>query len=544
MSSGEAAAAGGTAGAAGAAGAGGDEAVDSRYDAVCREHRWEVPELYNIAADVCDKHPREKLAMVHEHFDGTVREVVWGELQDRSNQLANVLAGLGVQPGDRVAVVLPPTPETAAVFFATWKLGALLLSMSVLYGDEGIRHRLGDSEPRVLVTDAANAGRFPEGALQRVLVLDESTFDGVSTEFAAVSTKADDPAQLYYTSGTTGLAKGIVHAHRYILGHEEFVYCHDIQEGERFHGMGEWAWAAGISPLLGPWRLGAVQYVYQREAGFDPHRQLDFLSRHEVTNVFGTPTAIRSMMGIADAGSRYPQRFRIVCSAGEPLNPEAIRWFREQYGVTVLDYYGLTESYPLCGNFPFMEVREGSMGRPMPGWDVAILDEDEQPVARGERGEICLRARSNPHYPLGYWRLARESEETFGGEWFHSKDAASMDEDGYVWYAGRADDVIIAAGYRIGPFEVESACLEHPGVAEAAAVASPDELRGNVVKAFIVPAAGHEPSDALADDIKQFVRGRLSAYAYPRKVEFVADLPKTLTGKIRRIELRERELGS
>jgi len=520
---------------------------DSSYDEVCAEHRWEVPEIYNLAADVCDKHPREKLAMVHEHFDGTIREVSWGELQDLSNRAANLLAGLGVERGDRVAVVLPPTPETAAIFFATWKLGALLLSMSVLYGDEGIRHRLSDSEPKVLVTDAANAGRFTdsgpdgEGLVGRVVVLHAETFDGVSAEFAPVITRAEDPAQLYYTSGTTGLAKGIVHAHRYILGHEEFRYSHDVQDGESFHGMGEWAWAAGIAPLLGPWRLGAVQYVYQREAGFDPHRQLAFLSRHQVTNVFGTPTAIRSMMGIGDAGTRYPQSFRIVCSAGEPLNPEAIRWFRDQYGVTVLDYYGLTESYPLCGNFPFMEVREGSMGRPMPGWDVAILDEDEQPVAGGERGEICLRARSNPHYPLGYWRLPQASEETFGGEWFHTKDAATMDDDGYVWYAGRADDVIISAGYRIGPFEVESACLEHPAVAEAAAVASPDELRGNVVKAFVVLATGHEPTDQLAQEIKQFVRGRLSAYAYPRKIEFVSDLPKTLTGKIRRIELRERE---
>ena len=230
-----------------------------------------------------------------------------------------------------------------------------------------------------------------------------------------------------------------------------------------------------------------------------------------------------------------------MCSAGEPLNPEAIRWFREQYEVTVLDYYGLTESYPLCGNFPFMEVREGSMGRPMPGYDVAILDADEQPVARGERGEICLRARSNPHYPLGYWRLPEESEQTFGGEWFHTKDAARMDEDGYVWYEGRSDDVIIAAGYRIGPFEVESACLEHPAVAEAAVVASPDERRGNVVKAFVVLAAGHEASEELAEQIKAFVRERLSAYAYPRLVEFVDELPKTLTGKIRRVELRERE---
>jgi acetyl-CoA synthetase len=284
-----------------------------------------------------------------------------------------------------------------------------------------------------------------------------------------------------------------------------------------------------------------VQVVLQREGGFDPEQQLSFLSRHDVTNVFTTPTAMRSMMSIDRAGERFPCDFRRVCSAGEPLNPEAIRWFREQYEVTVLDYYGLTESYPLVANYPWQEVREGSMGLPMPGWDVRILDEDENEVPQGERGEICLRARSNPHYPLGYWNNEEAARETFGGEWFHTKDAATQDEDGYIWYAGRADDVIISAGYRIGPFEVESACIEHAAVREAAAVASPDERRGTVVKAFIVLAEGHEPSDALAEEIKAFVRDRLSAYAYPRRVEFVTDLPKTLTGKIRRIELRERE---
>ncbi len=496
-----------------------------------------MPERYNIAADVCDKHPRDKLAMVWESFDGTYREVAWGELQDLANQVAHTLAAQGVARGDRVAVVLPATPETAAVFFAVWKLGAILLSMSVLYGDEGIRHRLVDSGAKLLVTDPANASRFDQP-----FVLGEEALAATSTRPVVADTAADDPAQLYYTSGTTGLAKGIVHAHRYLLGHEEFEYCHEVQDGERFHGMGEWAWAAGIAPLLGPWRLGAVQCVYRREGGFDPHEQLDFLSRQAVTNVFTTPTAMRSMMAIGDAGSRYPQTFRRVCSAGEPLNPEAIRWFRDQYGVTVLDYYGLTESYPLVANYPFMEVREGSMGKPMPGWDVQILDENERPVGSGERGEICLRARSNPMYPLGYWGNEEAGEQTFGGEWFHTKDAARRDEDGYYWFEGRADDVIIAAGYRIGPFEVESICLEHPAVREAAAVASPDALRGNVVKAFVVLAPGHSPSDGLADEIKAFVRARLSAYAYPRRVEFVQDLPKTLTGKIRRVELREREL--
>jgi acetyl-CoA synthetase len=511
------------------------------YEQACADHSWTVPSRYNIAADVCDRHPREKPAMIHEDYQGNIRRVTWGELQDIANRFANVLTAHGVGRGDRVAMLLPPTPETAAAFFGTWKVGAILLSMSVLYGDDGIRHRLTDSQAKVLVTNQANAGRMERSLVEHVLILDDDLLAGGSTSFQTADTAADDPAQLYYSSGTTGLAKGILHAHRYILAHEEFVYCHDVQDGELFHGMGEWAWAAGIAPLLGPWRYGAVQSVYQREGGFDPAKQLDFLSRHEVTNVFGTPTAIRSMMSITDAGTRYPQRFRIVCSAGEPLNPEAIRWFRDQYGLTVLDFYGLTESYPLCANFPFMEVREGSMGRPMPGWEVAILDEDERPVGAGERGEICLRARSNPHYPLGYWnRPPEDTEEVFGGDWFHTKDAASTDEDGYYWYEGRADDVIISAGYRIGPFEVESACLEHPAVAEAAAVAVPDERRGNVVKAFVVLGAEYEASDALGAEIKAFVRDHLSAYAYPRLIEFVPDLPKTLTGKIRRIELRER----
>jgi acetyl-CoA synthetase len=511
------------------------------YEQAVANHRWVVPDRYNIAADACDKHHPAKLAMVHEDFAGNLREVTWGEMQELSNRFANALATRGVERGDRVAMLLPPTPETAAAFFGTWKLGAILLSMSVLYGDEGIRHRLTDSQAKVLVTNAANASRIGSSLVEQVLVLDDKLLASGGPSFECADTSPDDPAQLYYTSGTTGLAKGILHAHRYVLAHEEFIYCHDIRDGERFHGMGEWAWAAGICPLIGPWRHGAVQYVYQREGGFDPGKQLDFLSGHEVTNVFATPTAIRSMMGISDAGTRYPQKFRIVCSAGEPLNPEAIRWFREQYGITVLDFYGLSESYPLCGNYPFMEVREGSMGRPLPGWDVQILDEDENPVAPGEKGEICLRARSNPHYPLGYWNRPEDSEAVFGGEWFHTKDAARTDDDGYVWYEGRADDVIISAGYRIGPFEVESACLEHAAVAEAAVVASPDERRGMVVKAFVVLVDGREPSDELADDIKAYVRDHHSAYAYPRLIEFVPDLPKTLTGKIRRIELRQRE---
>ena len=531
------------------------------YEEMRAAHRWEVPERYNIARDVCDKHPRDKLAMVWEDWRGDERRVEWGELQDLSSRFANALETHGAERGDRVATLLPSLPETAAVFLGTFKAGCILLSMSVLYGDDGIEHRLRDSGARFLVTDSANRHRIPDGLAEVVFVLDtvsDSASDTVSGEqpdldlvqeldrasdrYETADTAADDPAQLYYSSGTTGLAKGILHAHRYLLGHEEFEYCHDVRDGELFHGMGEWAWAAGICPLLGPWRYGATQLVFARKGGFDPEEQLAFLAKHGVENVFTTPTALRSMTAIADAGRRFPlERLRITCSAGEPLNPEVIRWFRDQYGITVLDYYGLTESYPLCGNFPTVEVREGSMGLPMPGWDVAILDEDERPVAVGERGEICLRARSNPHYPIGYWNRPEDTEAEFGGEWFHTKDAAQADEDGYVWYAGRADDVIISAGYRIGPFEVESACVEHPAVLEAAAIAVPDERRGSIVKAFVVLGEGHEPNDETAEEIKRFVREHLSAYAYPREIEFADDLPKTLTGKIRRVELREAE---
>ena len=514
----------------------------SRYDQLCAEHEWNVPERYNIAADVCDKHPRDKQAMIWERFDGARRDVGWGELQDLSNQAANVLRDHGVERGERVAVVLPPTPETAAVFFGTWKNAGILLSMSVLYGDDGIAHRLRDSQPRVLVTDKANARRFDPSLVDEILVLDDGLLDGASTEFETADTAADDPAQLYYTSGTTGLAKGIVHAHRYVLAHEEFLYCHEVQDGERFHGMGEWAWAAGISPLLGPWRLGALQVVLQRKGGFDPAQQLDFLSRHEVTNVFTTPTAMRAMMAIEDAGTRYPQKFRRVCSAGEPLNPEAIRWFREQYGLTVLDYYGLTESYPLVANYPFLEVREGSMGKPD-----ARLGRPAPRRGRAARGP----GRARRDLP------ARALEPPLSARLLAQRRRPP-----------RRPSAATGSTPRTPPCRTRTATSGTPGAPTTSssppATASarsrssrpawstrpcarrrrsprPTRSRATWSRPSSSSPRATSPSDELADDIKRFVRERLSAYAYPRRIEFVTDLPKTLTGKIRRIELRERE---
>ena len=354
-------------------------------------------------------------------------------------------------------------------------------------------------------------------------------------------TAADEPAQLYYTSGTTGLAKGIVHAHRYLLAHNEFELCHEVQDGERFHGMGEWAWAAGIAPLLGPWRLGAVQVVLQRQGGFDPEASSTSSAATQVTNVFTTPTAMRSMMAIDDAATRYPCDFRRVCSAGEPLNPEAIRWFREQYGLTVLDYYGLTESYPLCGNFPWMEVREGSMGRPMPGWDVrsSTRTSARSPRASAARS-ACARAptrttrsatgattprRPRPSVATGFTpRTPRPPMRTATSG---TPAAPTTSSSRRAIASGRSRSSRRASSIRRSARPRRSRRPTSGGAA--------------IVKAFIVLVEGHEPSEALGDEIKAFVRDRLSAYAYPRRIEFVEDLPKTLTGKIRRIELRERE---
>src|SRR5262245_51864387 len=287
------------------------------YEEMCAAHGWEVPARYNIARDVCDKHERDRLAMVWEDWQGNERRVTFGELQDLSNRFANALEASGVERGDRVATLLPSLPETAAVFIGTYKRAAILLSLSVLYGDEGIQHRLRDSCAKVVVTDSGNRDRIPDGLVDEVLVLDsglDEELANASASYEVADTAADDPAQLYYSSGTTGLAKGILHAHRYLLAHEEFEFCHDVRDGELFHGSGEWAWAAGICPLLGPWRYGAVALVQARKGGYDPEEHLRFLSKHGVENIFTTPTALRAMTGVEDAGKRYPlDKLRITC---------------------------------------------------------------------------------------------------------------------------------------------------------------------------------------------------------------------------------------
>jgi len=516
-----------------------------RYRELRDGHRWTVPERYNMAADVADRHDGDKLALIFEDHTGRHEEVHWRQIQDRSRRIAAHLHGLGVRKGDRVAVLLPQRPDTPATYLGVLRTGAVLVTMSLLWADEPIRYRLADSGTTVLVTEASGlergraAGLFEDTGV-RVVDVDDPAIDELPPEFDTADTACDDPALIFYTSGTTGDAKGIVHAHRTLLGHNEFRYCHDLRPGDVFYGAGDWAWS--MAKLMGPLRAGAVHYVYRPAKGFDPAGLLAGMARNKVTTALVNPTFLRKMrQDVPDAGSRYPQSLRVVCCSNEPLTADLIDWFRNQFGVVPLDYYGSTESYPLLGNFPGVPVKPGSMGLPLPGWDVTLLDADDREVPDGEPGEICLRARSNPQYPLGYWRRPEASEESFGGTWYRTKDQAVRDEDGYFWFLGRTDDVIKTSGYRVGPYEVEAALRGHPAVADAGVVGVPDPVRGQAVKAWVELAPGHRPRPELAREISEFARDTHSRFAYPRQVEFVAELPRSATGKIRRADLRARD---
>lgn len=511
------------------------------YETMCRRHRWEVPTDYNIVADVCDRHPRDKLAMIYEGPDGGVRTVRWSEIQDGSARWGNLFRARGVRKGDRIAVLLHGSPQAAAVVLGGLRIGAIVVSMSQLWSDDSLAYRFGDCDPAVVVTDAAGLARPPVEHHDSVVDVDTDLSD-FRTECPIARGSGDDPALIYYTSGSTGNPKGVVAPHRALPAHNEFVYCQDLRDGEVTYWMGDWAW--GIYKVLGPWRLGAVSVVQQTGRRYDPERQLALMSAQHVTNTFLNPTGLRLMAEVDRAGERFPMDLRVCCSANEALGAREADWMREQYGVQVLENYGMTEAYPMIGNYLTMPVRTGSIGRPVPGWDVALLDEEEQPVEPGEPGEICLRAGSNPQYPLGYWNRPDETLRDFGGAWFHTKDAAVVDEDGYYFHQGRRDDVIISAGYRLSPQEIEDACASSPLVLQAGVIGVPDQRRGQSIKAFVRLADGIAPDADTADRIKQHVRTNHSAFGYPRAVEFVDELPSSQSGKLVRAPLRSRTPGT
>ncbi len=533
----------------------------STYDEVYRNFRWRIPERYNIAADVCDRHARDpdRLALIYVDPQGREERYTFERLRRLSNRLANALSALGLGRGDRLGILLPQCPETAVAHLAAYKLGAVAVPLFTLFGPDALEYRLADSGARGLVTDPDNLSKIQEirdrlPDLAFVVVAGENAPGGThrfgdlvergSEAFESADTSADDPALIIYTSGTTGPPKGALHAHRTLLGHLPGVeFPHDFfpQPGDLFWTPADWAWIGGLIDVLLPsWHHG-VPVLAWRARKFDPEEAFFRMGRHGVRNAFLPPTALRMMRQVPRPRERFGVRLRSVGSGGESLGEDTLAWGREALGLTINEFYGQTEVNLVVGNCArIMEVRPGSMGRPIPGHTVAVIGEEGNPLPPGEMGEIAVR-RPDPVMFLEYWRNPEATRKKFTGDWCRTGDLARMDADGYLWFQGRADDLILSAGYRIGPTEIEDCLMQHPAVARAAVIGKPDPVRGEVVKAFVVLAPGHEPTEETARSIQEHVKRRLAAHEYPREVEFVDGFPMTATGKIKRDELRRRE---
>ncbi|HZD06012.1 MAG TPA: acyl-CoA synthetase, partial [Longimicrobiales bacterium] len=487
---------------------------------------------------------------------GGTREYTFGHLAELSNRLANALGGLGITKGDRVGVVLPQRVEAGLTHLAVYKLGAIALPLSGLFGPEALEYRLGDSEAKAVVTDARSLDKVAAvtealGSVTVICVDDPVAAPHQSfwhllhagqANFSGPATGPDTPGLLIYTSGTTGPPKGALHGHRVLLGHlpgYELMFGFFPRPGDVVWTPADWAWIGGLMDALMPAWYHGRPVVGAARGGFDPDWALDLITEHQVTASFLPPTALKMMRQAATSPRRLP--LRAVMSGGEPLGEELLSWAWDNLGVRVNEIFGQTEANLLVGNSASAwEVRPGSMGRAYPGHEVAIVDGEGEPVPPEEVGEIAVR-RPDPVMFLEYWRRPDATEAKFKNDWLLTGDLGRIDEEGYFWFHSRADDVITSAGYRIGPTEIEECLMGHPAVAMAAAIGVPDQIRGHVVKAFVKAAPGATPGTQLEEEIKDLVRHRLAAYEYPRYVEFVDELPLTTTGKIMRSELRRRE---
>ena len=530
------------------------------YEEVYGTFRWNIPRAFNIGVEICDRHSlrAEQTALFLENAHGQETRLSFGELKSLSDRFANALRDIGVRRGDRVGIVLPQRAETVIAHIAIYKLGAIALPLSVLFGRDALSYRLSNSGAKVVITDAGRANtvaslRDEAPALDTVVVCregpDESEFwsllEQAGTMFTPEATASDDPAILIYTSGTTGPPKGALIAHRGLLGNLtgfELSQGFFPQPGDIMWTPADWAWTGGLLDGLVPSLYYGVPVLGYDGGKFDPEKAFALMQKYGVRNAFIPPTALKMMMKVPVSGHRYRLKMRSIMSAGEQVGVEVVRWAEEALKVTVNEMWGQTEFNYLVGNsaelFP---LKPGSMGRPYPGHVVDVIDDSGKPMPDGEVGELAAK-RGDPVMFLGYWKNEAATVEKFVGEWFCTGDLGYRDEEGYLWFVGRKDDVISSAGHRVGPGEVEDSLLKHPAIAQAAVIGSPDELRGNIIKAFVVLTEGHAPSPALVQDIQQSVRTRLAAYEYPREIEFVAELPMTTTGKIRRIELRQREM--
>jgi acetyl-CoA synthetase len=528
------------------------------YPEIVRNFRWQVPAEFNIGVEVCDRWAERdpgKLAIVAVRADGRAQEMSYSWLRDTSNRLANALTANGIGRGDRVAILLPQTPEVAAIHIATYKLGGIALPLATLFGIEAISYRLANSGAKVLITNAQGLAKLsgvetPD--LKLILSLDgpaegaqgfHQTLGRASTAFTPLATPADAPALMVYTSGTTGPPKGALHAHRVLLGHMPGIELpHDFfpQPGDRFWTPADWAWAGGLLDCLLPALYCGVPVVAQRLDKFDPEQAFATMARHGVRNTFIPPTALRMLRSVPLPRGRHDLRLRTVGSGGESLGAETYEWGHSALGLAINEFYGQTECNLVVGSCAMIGLaKAGAIGKPIPGHEVAVIRADGSRAAPGETGQIAVK-RPDPVMFLEYWGRPDATREKFVGDWMTTGDQGVVDDEGYFSFVGRDDDVITSAGYRIGPGEIEDCLIKHPAVALAAAVGKPDPVRTEIVKAFIVLKAGHAPSDALATEIQSFVRTRLSAHEYPREVVFIEEMPMTTTGKVIRRLLRAR----
>ncbi|WP_048104601.1 AMP-binding protein [Methanoculleus bourgensis] len=545
-----------------------DEEKPMSYEDLCANFKIDVPEYYNFGFDVIDawaKKDRNRLAMIWTDQKGNEKKYTFFDLMRLSNQAVNICIKYGIKKGDRVMLMLPRTPEWWIFTIALIKLGAVYCPATTMLTPKDLEYRIQAANIRMIITMAEHADKVEEIRDEcptlRVRLMIDGTRDGwvsypVELDYPAPCshklvnlpglhrTKSTDPLLIFFTSGTTGEPKMVVHDHSYPLGHlVTGRVWHDLH-GNDLHltisdtGWGKSAWGK----LFGQWIVGACIFVYDIRGRFHATEILPLLERYGVTT-FCCPPTIYRMLILADLDKFDLADLRHCCSAGEPLNPEVIRAWEEGTGRTIYEGYGQTETVLCIGTFPGMKCKPGSMGRPSPGWHIELHDDDGNVVGIGEEGRIAVKLDPRPVGLFrGYLNNEEENQRVFQNGFYYTGDKACMDEDGYFWFIGRDDDVIKSSGYRIGPFEVESALMEHSAVQEAAVVGSPDVIRGLIVKAFIVLKPGYRPTETLVKDIQKHVKRVTAPYKYPRAIEFVSELPKTISGKIKRHELRELEM--
>ena len=522
--------------------------------------RWNIPTRYNIGVAVCDRWAErepDRLALLDVADDGTVTRVSYEDLRAQSNRLANLLVSSGIERGERIAILLPQSREVAESHIAIYKAGAVALPLAVLFGIDALTYRLEDAGVTGLITNAAGLAKLrsaPGGMPAFKLLLSIDGPDGAAqcynealanqpSDFTPVDTTPDDPALMIYTSGTTGQPKGALHGHRVLPGHlPGFQLVHEFfpQEGDLLWTPADWAWAGGLLNGLLPSLSLGIPVVARKFEKFDPNEAWQLIADLKIRNIFIPPTALRMLRTVPNPRSTYDIQLRTIASAGEALGAETLLWAQEALGLTINEAYGQTECNLVIGSSGAIGMtKPGYIGKPVPGHVVAIIREDGSRCQPGEVGQIAIQ-RPDPVMFLGYWNRETATAEKFIGEWMTTGDQGVTDEEGYIRFIGRDDDVITSSSYRIGPVEIEDCLICHPAVALAAAVGKPDPLRTEIVKAFLVLRPDVEPSNALKNDIRDFVKQRLSAHEYPREIEFVASLPMTTTGKIIRRELRAR----